>query len=137
MPKIKGSRFDRKLPVLGAFYGDEGGPSGTTAGVPGMAGTDAYKDCPFLDSGSKEFCTLDKNLCPFVGFNYRKCKKYINNLSAGRLFSPQAAETAHRNRPPRLEALFEAAKKGGPETPKVNSTALTRMSSWRSRRGRK
>jgi len=124
MPKIKGSRFERKLPVLGAFYGDEGGPSGA-AGTPGTASTDAYKDCPFLDPGSKEFCTLDKNLCPFVGFNYRKCKKYINNLSAGRLFSPQAAETAHRNRPPRLEALFEAAKKGGSGNPDSDFNKLT------------
>jgi len=96
------------VPELGMFYGDQGGP-----GV-SLPSTDAHKLCPFLDKREQTFCTLDGALCPFVGFNYRRCKKYTNNMAKGALVPMGATPAA--DKPPRLESLVEAAKKGGPAT---------------------
>jgi len=53
-------------------------------------------------------------MCPFVGFNYRKCKKYTNNIAQGNL-SAQGVKSQLLNKPggpPRLEALTEGKKRG-------------------------
>ena len=94
---------------LGMFYGDSGGPGDT----PAMS--EAQPSCPFLDPEQGAFCTLDGAMCPFVGFNYRRCKKYTNHLSKGirdkGMISSDA--TPKKTGPPRLESLIEAAKKRG------------------------
>lgn len=111
-----------KLPDLGQFFGDQGGPGMTNSQSNNMQ-TDAYKTCPFADKESGEFCTLDGAMCPFVGFNYRRCRKYTNNLSKGMSIALEpSANNSSSNSPPRLEGqrpktlpvLQEAVKKGGP-----------------------
>jgi len=35
--------------------------------------------CPFIDSKTLEFCSLNGRMCPFVGFDYHRCEKFIQN----------------------------------------------------------
>lgn len=91
-------------PDLGLFFGDQGGP-GTA-----LPQTDAYKNCPFLDAEQGSFCSLDGAMCPFVGFNYRKCRKYTNNVAKGNLNTLDQAVTAKQGKPPRVEALSESKR---------------------------
>ncbi|MBW2637359.1 MAG: hypothetical protein JRC86_07555, partial [Deltaproteobacteria bacterium] len=53
-------------------------------------------------------------MCPFVGFNYRKCKKYTNNIARGNISTQgvRAQIMAKPGKPPRLEALTEGKKRG-------------------------
>ncbi len=97
---------------LGLFYGDQAGP-GTS-----IPQSDSAKRCPFLDQQAGEFCSLDGDLCPFVGFNYRRCKKYTNNIARGALTASGASipQRLSPNKPPRLESLTEAKKRGSRKT---------------------
>ena len=93
---------DKTFPFIGLFYGEGGGPGGvSTSSVPS---TDAHKMCSFLDENN-QFCSLDGELCPFVGFNYRRCRKYIVNISRGNIPDPVKATTS--SGPPRVESLRE------------------------------
>jgi len=83
-----GSQF----PDLGQFFGEVGSPGQM------MPTTEAAKACPLLD-GSASFCTLDEALCPFVGFNYRTCKKYITQMAKGRGVIGLNSLTARNNAP--------------------------------------
>jgi len=69
----EGSQF----PDLGKFFGEVGSPGQM------LPTNEAAKACPFLEK-TQSFCTLDEELCPFVGFSYRKCKKYITQMAKGR-----------------------------------------------------
>jgi len=100
------AKFVITLPRSGFVFGDQGGP-GTA-----LPQTDAQKMCPFLDQQQGAFCSLDGAMCPFVGFNYRKCKKYMNNLTKGVFASTNPTGIVPKTKPPRLEALTEG-KKGG------------------------
>jgi hypothetical protein len=110
-----------KLPNLGSFFGDSGG--GPNLALPQ---SEAFPNCPFLDK-QQEFCSLDGNMCPFVGFNYRRCKKYLNNMAKGMSNQmatgnpvplgsnqpPRVDGARSPQRHPRIESLFEVAKKRG------------------------
>lgn len=111
-----------KLPDLGSFFGDSGG--GPNLALPQ---SEAFPNCPFLDKDTGEFCALDGNMCPFVGFNYRRCKKYLNNMAKGMSNQaatgnpvpmgsnqpPRVSGSIRPQRHPRVESLFEVAKKRG------------------------
>jgi hypothetical protein len=83
---------------LGLFYGDSGAPGG-------LPTTDAWKSCPFLDQQANSFCTLDGDLCPYVGFVYHKCKKYIYNISRGQL--PRSLEVLTKQLTPKQEHVLD------------------------------
>jgi hypothetical protein len=108
-----------KLPDLGQFFGDTGGPGMTTPNAPS---TESQKNCPFLDPKMGEFCTLDGALCPFVGFNYRRCRKYTNNMAKANM-QPAApsANNSSGGGPPRVESLTEARQ--GPRKPRRKKDA--------------
>lgn len=89
---------------LGLFYGDQGGPSATSP-TPNKG-----KNCPYLDPEENAFCTLDGAMCPFVGFEYSRCKKYTNNVAKG-LMRQNVTSFSPPGKPPRLEALTEGSKK--------------------------
>lgn len=107
------------VPELGLFYGDQGGP-GTS-----LPSTDAHKLCPFLAGEDKVFCSLDGALCPFIGFNYRRCKKYTNNMAKGSLQANDRVSGS--SKPPRMEALTEAAKKKGSASEEDLTKALNSL----------
>ena len=110
------------VPELGLFYGDQGGP-GTS-----LPSTDAHKLCPFLAGEDKAFCSLDGALCPFIGFNYRRCKKYTNNMAKGSLQANDKVANVNSNKnPPRMEALTEAAKKRGSASEEDVTKALNSL----------
>jgi hypothetical protein len=91
-----------KLPDLGQFFGDQGGPGVTTPNTPDNGNRPT---CPFIDEQMGEFCTLDGAMCPFVGFNYRRCRKYTNNMAKGNMkaMEPSAANSSGGG-PPRVES---------------------------------
>jgi hypothetical protein len=105
-----------KLPDLGQFFGDTGGPGMIT---PNSPSTESQKNCPFLDPKMGEFCTLDGALCPFVGFNYRRCRKYTNNMAkANMLPVVPSVPNSTGGGPPRVESLTEGRKP--PRKPRRN-----------------
>lgn len=117
-----------KLPDLGQFFGDTGGPGGVNPQT-GQIQTDAQKTCPFADQQTGEFCSLDGAMCPFVGFNYRRCRKYTNNMAKGmsKAMDPQANNSTSST--PRVESsralpiIQEMIKKGGPIVEKKDDDA--------------
>lgn len=74
---------------LGDFFGSAGGASSVPA-------SESRKTCPFLEKNS--YCGLDGTLCPFVGFDYRKCKKYINNIAKGRNIDTTGVDNSQKKK---------------------------------------
>lgn len=87
---------DMRDKSLGDYFGDA---PGTPAKMPQSK---QGKFCPLLDKEHNAFCTLDGELCPFVGFNYRQCKKYINKMSKSGVGSEDLPIYTPKSKPPRL-----------------------------------